>query len=315
MRILKKILRKILWKVLVAIVGLAILAVAVLNVAKFAIYREYYSMKNDVCVNPGLNDGFACQGIAASEENDVILVSGYMQDHSASRIYVVDSSDNFHYVKLKQADRDFTGHFGGIATSGILVYIASDDTIFTVSLDDVVLAKSGDYVDIGEGVGINNQASFVYTDDTYFYVGEFHNGGKYNVEGHEIDTAEGMHYAICTKYDLNDLTTPLCIYSIRNEVQGICFTPEGKVIMSTSYGLKDSVFYVYDLSEATESGITMDGAPVYNLERFEKEIKAPAMSEGLDYRNGKVITLFESACNKYLFGKLFGANKIVELEF
>ena len=315
MRILKKILRRILWKILVAALGLVVLVVAVLNVAKFALYHEYYAIKDDVCVNPGLHEGFVCQGLAASEENDVILVSGYMQDHSASRIYVVDSSDNYHYVKLKQGDRDFTGHFGGIATSRGLVYIASDDTIFTVSLDDVISAKSGDPVDIGAGVGINNQSSFVYTNDEYLYVGEFHDGGKYNVEGHEIETAEGMHYAICTMYDLNDLTTPLRIYSIRNKVQGICFTPEGKVVMSTSYGLKDSVFYVYDLSEATESEIIMDGAPVYYLDHLEKEVKGPAMSEGLDYRNGKVITLFESACNKYLFGKLFGANKIVELKF
>ena len=54
MRILKKILRKILWKVLVAIVGLAILAVAVLNVAKFAIYREGYKHKCDSTISAAI---------------------------------------------------------------------------------------------------------------------------------------------------------------------------------------------------------------------------------------------------------------------
>ena len=315
MRILKKILRKLLWKLLLAVLGLAVLAVAVLNVAKFALYHEYYSIKSDICVNPGLNDGFVCQGIAASEENDLILVSGYMKDHSASRIYAVDSSDNFHYVELMQGDKAFTGHTGGVATSGEIVYIASDDRIFTVALDDVAFAESGAKVDIGEGIEVNNQSSFVYTDDTYLYVGEFHDGGKYNIVGHETETAEGMHYAICSMYDLNDLTTPIRIYSIRNKVQGICFTPDGKVIMSTSYGLKDSVYYVYDLSAATDSGKTMDGAPLYYLDQLEREIKGPAMSEGLDYRDGRVITLTESASNKYLFGKLFFANKIVGLDF
>lgn len=315
MKILKKILTKILLKALLAVLGLAVLAVAVLNVAKFALYREYYSIKSDICVNPGLNDGFLCQGIAASEENDLILVSGYMRDHSASRIYAVDSFDSFHYVELMQGEKAFTGHTGGVATSGGMVYIASDDRIFTFPLEDVVLAESGAKVDIGEGIEVNNQSSFVYTDDTYLYVGEFHNGKKYNVVGHEIETAEGMHYAICSVYNLNDLTTPIRVYSIRNKVQGICFTPDGKVIMSTSYGLTDSIYYVYDLSAATDSGKTMDGAPLYYLDHLEREIKGPAMSEGLDYRDGKVITHTESATSKYLFGKLFFANKIVGLEF
>ena len=315
MGILKRILRKLLWKLLVAVVGLAVLTVGVLNLAKFALYHEYYSSKTDICINPGLGDGFVCQGIAASEEHDLILVSGYMKDHSASRIYAVDSDDNYLYVELKQGDQAFTGHSGGVATTGGVVYIASDDRIFTVSLDEVITAQSGDSVDIGEGIAVNNQSSFVYTDDTYLYVGEFHDGGKYNIVGHETESAEGTHYAICSVYDLNDLTTPIRIYSIRNKVQGICFTPDGKVIMSTSYGLKDSVYYVYDLSKATDSGTTMDGAPLYHLDQLEKEIKGPAMSEGLDYRDGKVITLTESASNKYLFGKLFGANKIVGLTF
>ena len=38
------------------------------------------------------------------------------------------------------------------------------------------------------------------------------------------------------------------------------------------------------------------------------------MSEDLDYYDGKVITLFESACDKYIFGKFFFANKIVSLD-
>lgn len=38
------------------------------------------------------------------------------------------------------------------------------------------------------------------------------------------------------------------------------------------------------------------------------------MSEDLDYTNGKVLTLTESASNKYIFGKLFFATHIDALE-
>jgi hypothetical protein len=39
------------------------------------------------------------------------------------------------------------------------------------------------------------------------------------------------------------------------------------------------------------------------------------MSEDLEFYNGKVLTHFESASDKYIFGKLFFANKIVALEY
>ena len=45
------------------------------------------------------------------------------------------------------------------------------------------------------------------------------------------------------------------------------------------------------------------------------EVKGPAMGEDLDYYNGKIVTLTESASDKYIFGKLFGATKIVLLDF
>ena len=238
-----------------------------------------------------------------------------MKKHSASRIYVTNIENEAYYVNLKQGGEDFAGHAGGIATTGGMVYIASEGKVFTFSLDSLLNAESGDELDIGEGIEVNNQADFAYTDDTYLYVGEFHDGEKYNIEGHENETAEGTHYAICSVYALDDLTTPVKVYSVRNKVQGICFTPDGKVVMSTSYGLADSVYYVYKLENATDSGKTLDGAPLYYLDQLEAEFNGPAMSEGLDYREGKVITMSESASNKYLFGKLFFANKIVELDF
>ena len=58
-----------------------------LNLLKFAIYSEYYAMESEICKNPGISDAFICQGIAAVENEGVILVSGYMKDGTRSRIY------------------------------------------------------------------------------------------------------------------------------------------------------------------------------------------------------------------------------------
>ena len=81
-----------------------------------------------------------------------------------------------------------------------------------------------------------------------------------------------------------------------------------------SYGLADSVYYIYNEADCIKSEHTLDGAPVYYVNNLEEEFTGPAMAEGLDLYNGKVITMSESASNKYIFGKFFFANKIITLD-
>lgn len=296
---------------IVAILCLALLLVGGLNIAKFPIYSEYYSMEETLCTNPGLDDGFVCQGICVSEENGVILVSGYMADKSHSRIYVTDFESNFYFVELtRNGGEKYTGHAGGIALTGDTVYISNGSKLYVFSLTDVLNAKNGEKVDIGEGVKVSSAASFVYADEEYVYVGEFNNPAE-----EQKEHIYGENHSIIEKYSHDDLENPVKIYSIGDYAQGVCFTPDGKVILSTSYGLTSTVYYVYNEADATDTGEMLDGAPVYMLGECVREIKGPAMGEDLDYYNGKVITLTESASNKYIFGKLFFANDIVALDF
>ena len=296
---------------IVAILCLALLLVGGLNIAKYPIYSEYYSMEETLCTNPGLDDGFVCQGICVSEENGVILVSGYMADKSHSRIYVTDFESNSYFVELtRNGGEKYTGHAGGIALTGDTVYISNGSKLYVFSLTDVLNAKNGEKVDIGEGVKVSSAASFVYADEEYVYVGEFNNPAE-----EQKEHIYGENHSIIEKYSHDDLENPVKIYSIGDYAQGVCFTPDGKVILSTSYGLTSTVYYVYNEADATDTGEMLDGAPVYMLGECVREIKGPAMGEDLDYYNGKVITLTESASNKYIFGKLFFANDIVALDF
>jgi hypothetical protein len=313
---MKKTLRlipRIVFYTVAAILAAIMITTSAFNIAKFAIYHEYYSIQENLALNPGLSDGFVCQGICSVDGTDKILVSGYMNDKSPSRIYITDTEDNSYFVTLTSSGKEFTGHAGGISMNGDTVYIANGSRLYTFSLTALLDTKAEGTVEIGEGVKVNNSASFCYADENYVYVGEFHDGGKY-VTKHPYETSEGMHYAIVSRYAHGDLEHPDRIYSIRARVQGICFTPDGKVVLSTSYGINDSHYYVYDEADARESGETLDGAPVYYLEDCLRDIKGPAMAEGLDYLDGRVITLTESASDKYIFGKLFFANKIVSLE-
>lgn len=309
MKVLKKI-GKISLIVLLSVVGLFVLVWGGFNLAKFAIYADYYSVKTDVCFNPGLNDGFVCQGIAYVEEADKILVSGYMTDKSASRIYVTDKQSNSYYVTIQKSDgKSFTGHAGGITYHGENIYVANGSAIHVLPLNGVLTAQNGDTVRITEKISVSNSASFIYADETHLYVGEFHDGGAY-VTNHVY----GNNHAIVERFSLTDLTVPDRVYSIPDKVQGFCRTPDGKIILSTSYGLTDSHYLVYQETDATPIGETFNDAPVYALGDCVRDIKGPAMAEGLDYMDGKIITLTESASNKYIFGKFFFANQIVALD-
>jgi len=313
MKILKK-AGKICMIILCVILALILLVIGGLNIAKFAIYRDYYAAKSTLCRNPGLGDGFVCQGIAAADADERILVSGYMKDKQASRVYVTTLQSESYYVTLHCDGEPYTGHAGGIAVSGDMAYIANGSKIYTFPLRDVLTAENGGSVNIGQGVPVNNKASFLYTDDEYLYVGSFMDESTEKVDGHIFETGEGTHSAICSVYPVDDLSAPVRIYSIRDKVQGICFTPDGKIVLSTSYGLASSGYYIYDRDAAVDSGLTLDGAPVYYLDKTEREISGPAMAEGLDYFRGKIITLTESASDKYIYGKFFFADDIVSLD-
>ena len=308
-----KILSRTLISIVAVILILPILALGVLNIAKFAIYSDFYSVRTSICKNPGLSDGFVCQGIAADEESGKFLVSGYMADKSNSRIYVTDKENNSYYVSLEREGEKYSGHAGGVAVSHGVVYIANGGRIFHFPLEDVLSAKNGDTVDIGKGTKVNNNASFVFTDDEYLYVGEFHHTEEYKTD-HHLESDGVTSDAIITKYSLDDLSTPLKIYAVIDKVQGAAFTEDGKVVLSTSFSIAHSYYYVYNEADAKKSDITLDGAPVFFLTEPTSVIKAPAMAEDLDVYDGLVISLSDSASNKYVFGKLFFANKIYGLD-
>ena len=290
------------------------------NYAKFWVYNNYYKIESNVCVNPGLDDGFVCQGVCAAEDAGKILVCGYMDDSSNSRVYVVDIETNeYYHVKLTRNGGDlYKGHAGGMATSGDTVYIANASKLFVFSLTSLLSAKDGDFVDIGSGVPVNNAASYVYCDEDYIYVGEFHHTKDDYDKAHTLDDGETVVNAIVSRYTHNaiqnhsgdEAAVPDRIYTVREKVQGICFTPDGEIVLSTSYSIAHSYYYVYNAADCTDTGKTFGGVPVFELGKCTKEIKAPAMSEDLDYYDGKVITVYESASNKYGFGKLFFANDV-----
>ena len=297
------------------LIAFLLVFILVLNVGKFGIYHSYYSIRELVCTNYGINENYCSQGTAITNDGKYVLTSGYMSDKTNSRVYLTDvETDTTKYVKFVKDGKLNKYHFGGLAVSNDNVFVVSNDSIFTVSLTDIINAENGSEIELGKGAPVHNQASFVFTDDEYLYVGEFYNGNEYKTDN--SITYNGKTYnAIVEKYFVDDLTNVLAVYAIRDKVQGFAVSPSGGMLLSTSWGLDSSHLYYYKSSTIVDTNETYLDAPLYVLEEPTLDIKAPAMTEDLDYLDGKFYTNFETACNKYIFGKFFiSSNKIVALD-
>ena len=288
-----------------------------LNIIKYPLYKDYYSNLTKLCKNPGLNEDYIPQGITFFD-NKIITV-GYMKNQTNSRIYVIDSKTNEEkHFKLISNGKDFLGHTGGIQYLNGFLYLADEGTGIYKIPTNSLNKNSSTTIDIGTPTKVNSNSSFVFGRDNYLYVGEFHRNTDYECTN-IIEHNGKINYAIVEKYNVNDFTTPVEIYSIPDQIQGFCIKDDGTIILSSSWGISSSKFYIYEPESVIKTRQSYNNSKVSFLDEPTKIIKAPAMSEDLDiiFENDNsetILTMFESASNKYFFGKFFFANYIVALD-
>ncbi|MBQ9806113.1 MAG: hypothetical protein IJW49_06380 [Clostridia bacterium] len=309
---------KILLIVLAALLSLLIVAWAGLMVAKLICYPDYVSEKETVCTIPAIHDGFVPQGVAHISDTTYIF-SGY--DGDALEIHLSKNGTPIEIIPVDGEGRVWESHGGGVAVVKDLVYVTGTNSLLIFDLNDIMSAEDGAKVANIDKFIIDVTPSYCFATDEMLYVGEFYDGEKYKTDQtHHVTTASGeKHYALTAAYSLNEegrplSNTPDLYISTRNKVQG--FAVSGNTyILSSSYGLASSELDFY--GGLTGSGTTIEIedkiVPLYHLESSThiKTVSMPAMSEGLDVVGNRVVISFESACNKYIFGKIFFADKLV----
>ena len=301
---------------LLFIICLFLFVVIGVNILKYPYYHNYYSILTKLGKNPGLNEGFVPQGITFF--NNHFITTGYMGTKDNSRIYTLNcDSGEISYFPLICNGKDFKGHTGGIQYLNGKLYLANENTGIYEIDSSLVFQKSGTVIDIKSPIPVNNNSSFIFGKGDFLYVGEFCNK-KYPCKNF-ISYNKTKNSAIVSKYHISDFSKPVEVFSVPNQVQGFGIKDDGTIVLSTSYSLNSSYFYIYAPEKIIKTNQTFDSAPVYFLAEPSKIIKAPAQSEDIDIiqKNEKemFITLFESSCNKYIFGKFFFSNYIAGLEF
>ena len=316
-------------KILAITVVVVIIVALGIIVAEPFLYNSFFGKDSKKeFATPGISDNFVQQGFCVAK-GDVMFVSGYMKDKQPSRIYIVDSSDKDAepiYVQLKDKNGQYTTmHAGGISVYSDKVYVCKSEgkpaTIQVYSLTEILSAKKGDDVVAKDEFAVKNNASFCHVENGNLYVGEFFMKNKFNTKDeHKITTPAGdkhsaMIYAYALKPDGTLLDSqPIGQISIPDRIQGITFAGN-KVVLSCSYSLLTSKFYVYDLDRASVPYVMPlagRNIPTMYLDSscLTDTIYAPPMAEEIAYHNGRLFALNESASNKYMFGKLLRAKYV-----
>ncbi len=328
------------WKKAFAIVGITLGAIVALVLAILigihaltpVVFNGFYFNADAEYVTPGIYEGLVPQGYAYVDENKLYLQCGYMADgKSASRIYVTNSEDidDTFYVELYTADgKPYTGHTGGIASALGFVWLANDgdgddNCVWVMSLAELLSAKNGGKMTLKTSFQPESRSAYCFADGNYLWVGEFHDAEKYPTKDtHKFDVSGGTNSALVCAYKLDanseygiacekdgeaDVFTPELLLSVTDQVQGFTKTPDGFAI-SSSYAVSPSHLRFYsDVTKDTpDTALSVNGedVPVYFLDAdaLTKDVQAAPMSEEIFVKDGRLYVLFESACQKYIFG-------------
>ncbi len=283
-------------------------------------YREFRAERLEEQRIPALHNGFVPQGLSVTEDG-IALHSGYHAKTGALELYIDQDGTPRRLIPLREDGTPIKGHGGGISIAKDYVYLADKGCVTVFALADLLSASENGSVKALRVVEVDTSASFCFADDKNLYVGEYFRAGNYELdESHAFVTPSGeRNRAIVTVYPLDEdgalaSDAPAFAISVPHQVQG--FAVDGDVyITSSSWGLADSELSFYNgLCESDATFPAACGAlPLYYLasENLAKTVRMPAFSEGLDIANGRVYITFESACNKYIVGKLFFANRVL----
>lgn len=328
-------LKKILKTVLIVIIAAVVLLVVFANASFKLPVLDYYKMAKGEFKIPDINSGFIPQGLSYDKDIDAFYATGYAGEGKASPIYVIDRESGKTLNKILMANPDgsiFDGHCGGISIYHDKLYVAGgfDECLYVFDAGKVREAEYGSSVSYesvvdlktdNDGVGI----AFTAVYDDILYAGEFYREQNYPTrESHYVDCADGTNkaLAIAISMDEDGKASPLFAISLPDQAQGMCITDE-TIYLSTSYGTKFSHILEYENKVADVINDNQNGSNISKINVLDKEVplyildsavlkkdnKIAPMSEEMDIVDGKMYIMCESASNKYIFGKLLGAEK------
>ena len=283
--------------------------------------RKNYAEYEELSAIPETENGYVPQGYCLSEDGESHIISYYHAEKASILVFVnVETGEKEKLVSLKTASgKDFTGHAGGIAQEKGWLYVCHGSKIYRISMADIDAVPNGGEVSLGASVQTDVKCSYINSDGTYLYAGEFYSydfNGAYDTDvSHHIRVAFGERsYSRCNAYKLSDFEAafdgaeliPEFVFATPNRVQGFARLSDGSFVLSTSFGRNnDSFMLVYEDVTADEADAQLEfngeNVPLYYLcnSRKTASFREPPMLEGIDANDDEIIGIFESGAEKY----------------
>lgn len=324
---------KIIAGVCVGLLVLLLAAFAGVNLFVRATYSGFYQDATREFAIPGTDEGFIVQDLDELEDG-TWLFSGYATQ-GPSPVYARHADGTTAKLTITRADGSiYDGHGSGITSDGAHVFLTDDEGFLVFALADFEQAEDGTTIQAQGRRALEFAPAFMNIENQTLFLGTFYHPGPYEApEHHKMDTPGGdWNAAIMYAYpaDANGAfgyaNQTACAYSLPARIQGMCITDEGQLVLSQSYGLASSHLLVYDLGlVATNEAVTTEAAATFTADGADvplffldsaslaEDVTAPPMSEGIEWHDDKVWISCESASDKYLFGKLYGANAVYAL--
>lgn len=306
----------------ISIASFLVIFIIGMNIFFKAPVFKYYKNSKKAFVFPDLSKNYIAQGITYDKSTDNFYLTGYMNDGSASPVYVINKTTRklVNSVRLQnQNGTDFTGHAGGLTLFNDKLYVAGseDCCLYVFNKSDVDSAPLNSFVRCTDIVDLTTDSdylgvAFTTTHDNLVYAGEFYKLPNYKTaDSHTVKTENGDQHALAVGFELEEnYPTAKVAYSLPDLVQGICFGPDA-IFLTTSWGPSFSHIYKYNYSDIKQSGtkeVCGQEVPLFILtkENASETFKTAPMAEEIEYVDGRYYISNESASNKYIFGKFTG---------
>ncbi len=333
---MKKIL-KVLGIILAVLILLVVLALLGFKAYDGIKYKDFYSISDKEIPVPGINDDFVPQGFEYYAEDDLFFSSGYMSSGEGSRIYVIDREGNSYYTELCFADGGlYVGHAGGVTYNGELLYVADFEGVDVFKLSDILDKNTSTAKQVCRIDTFGLVPAFCLMAEgesgRELLVGSFHDEESYPTDKkfHMITPAGDDNRGTIISYALSsetqsgvDESAPTSVYSLPSHVQGVTVVGD-QIALSTSFGLSPSQLYFHDIDKIKSTRSMGYGKetfgvdiPLYHIDSssLTDTVTAAPMSEEMIYLNGKLWIMNESACNKYIFGKITSGARVRSFKY
>lgn len=319
--------KKIAIGIVSVLVGLLALVVVGANVFVRVAYSDFYSQAQREFEIPGIDSGFICQDLDYYDPQDCWLFSGYSTSGGSSPLYRVEADGTATRFFATMPDGSaYVDHGSAITSTDEFAYLACDAGYLVFAAQDVAQAEEDSSVQAIDLVELEITPAFMNIENGTLYAGTFHLVPDYPaVDAHHIAAKDGTENAgVVLAYPASDdaaygfSTQALCVYSIPDAAQGICVLEDGSIVLSSSYGLSSSHIRTYAPGEPSQTQtffVDGENVPLVILDSTDlvEDVVAPPMTEGIENHRGRIFIAEESASNKYVFGKLYGAGSVYSI--